>query len=551
MVSPPAPTLLTVFLAVLVLAGVILIARLSRSWTVYPARIAASLASPWAPLVVGILTVVIVRVVWGSFSEPGVLHDERAYLLQAQIFAQGRWTAPSPPIPAFFEQMHVFVEPAVFAKYPPAHALMLVPGIWLGLPGLIPALLTGISGALVFWLARRVGNEWVALLTWWLWTTAWANLFWSASYFSETTSMAMWLIAAWATIRWLDSGRSGDLLCVAAALGWGLNARPLTIAALALPLAFVIVQRLMVTKAWKTLVAPVLVGAAILALGPLWHQQTLGDWRLDPYPYYSKVYFPFDKPGLGVDASPPLRPLPPEIASVGDWSREVHERHVLSSLPSALAQRVIAVLVWCADGWRLALGALILAAVLHASGAERFGVITIAILFLAYLAFAHPPMWIVYYVEVLPIVYFLGARELGRLVYRFSGIGRDANGHWPASVANGCLAVLMLLLPLGVSDVFRVRSAVDLRNAFHRAAQAVIERMPPEKAIVFVRYPSSHSPHLALTRNEPDLASAQCWLVYDRGPRNAELRSLAPDRAAYRLDTATFRLEALPALDRP
>ena len=72
--------------------------------------------------------------------------------------------------------MHVFIEPAVFAKYPPAHALTLVPGIWLGLPGLMPALMTGIAGALVFWLARRLANEWTALLTWWLWTTAWATL---------------------------------------------------------------------------------------------------------------------------------------------------------------------------------------------------------------------------------------------------------------------------------------------------------------------------------------------------------------------------------------
>ena len=71
-------------------------------------------------VVAGIATFVIVRIVWGSFHEPGVVHDERAYLLQAEIFARGHWTAPSPPLAAFFEQMHVFIEPAVFAKYPPA-----------------------------------------------------------------------------------------------------------------------------------------------------------------------------------------------------------------------------------------------------------------------------------------------------------------------------------------------------------------------------------------------------------------------------------------------
>ena len=70
--------------------------------------------------------------------------------------------------------------------------------------------------------------------------------------------------------------------------------------------------------------------------------------------------------------------------------------------------------------------------------------------------------------------------------------------------------------------------------------------LPPEQAIVFVSYPESHSPHLGLTRNEPDLASALRWVVYDRGDRNAELRALAPGRAAYRLHAATMRLERLP-----
>jgi hypothetical protein len=548
MVSPPFPSVLTALLAVLVLGGIIFIARWSRNWTTYPSRVAAFLSGAWSPFVAGIVTVLIVCIVWGSLTEPGVVHDERAYRLQAEIFASGHWTAPSPPIAAFFEQMHVFIEPAVFAKYPPAQALTLVPGIWLGVPGLMPALLTGVAGALVFWLARRLANEWTALLTWWLWTTAWPTLFWSASYYSETTSTAMWLIAVWATIRWRDSGRSAYLLCVAATLGWGLMTRPLTIAALALPLAFVILRRVMTTREWRMLAAPVVLGAAILALGPLWNQKTLGDWRLDPYPHYSRVYFPFDKPGFGVDPTPPLRPLVPEtIAAVGEDSRALHAPYTLSAVPSAFVRRLIGILVWCTDGWRLALGALMLAAALHSSGVERAGVITIALLLLAYLLFAHPPMWTVYYVEVLPILYFLAARELGRVVHKFSGLGSEATSvRWPAAAANASLAIALLLLPLGVNDVRRVRGAIDVRNAFHRAAEAALAKLPQEKAIVFVSYPPSQNPHLGLTRNEPDLASAVRWVVYDRGPRNVELRALAPDRAAYRLDAATMRVERLP-----
>ena len=546
MVSPPFPSLLTLQFALLVVGAIVVIARLSRRWTIYPSRVAAFLSGAWSPVLAGLVTVLIVRIVWGSFHEPGVVNDERAYLLQAAIFARGHWTAPSPLLAAFFEQMHVVIEPAVFAKYPPAHALTLVPGIWLGVPGLMPALMTGIAGALVFSLARRLANEWTALLTWWLWTTSWLTLIWSASYYSETTSTAMWLIATWATIRWLDAGRSADLLCVAAALGWGLRTRPLTMAALALPLAFVVLRRVVATRAWKTLAAPVVVGAAILAIGPLWNQQTLGDWRLDPYPVYSRVYFPFDKPGFGADPAPPLRPLPPEIAAIGESFRDLHASYTPASLPRAFVERLVAILVWCADGWRLAIVALMLAAALHASVVERAGMVTIALLLLAYLSFAHTPGWIVYYLEVLPIFYFLAARELGRVVRTFSGLGSRAGDRWAAPAANASLAIALLLLPLGVNDVRRVRAAIDVQNAFHRAFEVAMARLPPEKAIVFVSYPPSHNPHLSLTGNEPDLGSALRWVVYDRGARNAELRALAPERAAYRLDVASMRLDRLP-----
>jgi len=99
-----------------------------------------------------------------------------------------------------------------------------------------------------------------------------------------------------------------------------------------------------------------------------------------------------------------------------------------------------------------------------------------------------------------------------------------------------------------MNDVRRVRATSDVQNAFHRAARAAIATLPPGKAIVFVRYPSRslQSSSLALTRNERDLGSAQRWVVYDRGPRNAELRAVAPDRAAYLLDAATMRVERLP-----
>ena len=536
--------LLNACLAVAILFGLSIIGRTARSWPWRPARIAAFLRSPWAPAALGLVTIIVVRFVWRSFGEPGVIHDERAYLLQAEIFARGRWTASPPPIAAFFEQMHVFVEPAVFAKYPPAHAMMLVPGIWLGMPGLMPALLAGIAGALTFWLARRLSNAWTALLTWMLWTTAPLTLVWATSYLSESTTTVMWLAAAAATVLWLESGKQIHLLGVAAALAWGFEARPLTMVALAAPLGFVILRKLIEIGTFRRAAVPLLAGIALLGVGLVWNQQTLGDWRTDPYSLYSRTYFPFDKPGFGIDPTPPLRPLPPELLPMDAWSREVHEVYVPSAVPVAFAQRVLALLATYSFGWRFAIGALLVGSLIRARGPARFALVASASLFIAYLAFAHPPGWVVYYLELLPALHFLAAIGLMRLLGQSSESALDATVDLSAAVARSSALAAALLLPLCLTDLWRVRAAIDVRNAFHRRAEEVI-RAAPSNSIVFVRYAPSDNPHLAVTRNEADLASARAWVVYDRGADDKRLLALAPDRKPYVLEPSTFRLTPL------
>ena len=536
--------LLDACLAVAFVAGLLMLGRAARSWTWQPTRIDAFLRGPWAPAALGLLTIVAVRFVWRSFGEPGIFHDERAYLLQAEIFARGRWTAPAPPVPAFFEQMHVFVEPAVFAKYPPAHAMMLVPGIWLALPGLMPALMAGIAGALTFWLARRLSNAWTALLTWILWTTAPVTLFWATSYFSESTTTVMWLAATSAAVLWLESGKQVYLVGVAAAVAWGFEARPLTTLALAVPLGFVIVRRFIEIGKWRAAAVPVLVGTVLLGLSPLWNQQTVGDWKVDPYPLYSRTYFPFDKPGFGIDPAPPLRAVPSELLPMDAFSRGVHDGYVPSAVPLAFAQRIQALLSFYAAGWRLVIGALLIGALPRARGAARFAVVASVGLFVAYLAFAHPPEWVVYYVELLPALHFLAAGNLVRLLGQSEERTSDASLHVSPTIARASALAAAVLVPFCLSDLVRVRAAIDGRNAFHRRAAEVIRGAPPN-SILFVRYPSGHDPHLAVTRNEVDLASARSWIVYDRGADDARLLSLAPNRQPYLLDPSTFRLERL------
>jgi hypothetical protein len=532
------------YLAVACLAGLLVVSRAARVGTWQPSRIAIALQSPWAPPLFGLLTFAAVRFVWRSFAEPGVVHDERAYLLQAEIFARGHWTAPRPPICEFFEQMHVFVEPGVFAKYPPVHAMMLVPGIWLGMPGLMPAVMAGSAGALTFWLARRLSNVWTALVTWLLWTTAPATLLWAASYFSESTTTVMWLAAAAATILWRDSGKSHYLIIVAAALAWGFNARPLTMVALGVPLGVAVLRQLIAIGTWRSATVPVVVGVALLSVGPLWNYRTVGDWKLDPYPLYSRTYFPFDKPGFGVDPAVPLRPVPPQLAPMDAWSREIHVGYVPSAVPKAFGQRVQALLSWVMVGWRLVIGALLVMALPRARGAALFAVIASVCLLLAYLAFAHPPGWIVYYFELLPALHFLAAGSLIRLLGKTRQPTANAGSYVSPLVTRSSALATLLLLPFCLNDLVHIRKAIDVRNDFHRRAEEAVRRAPPN-SILFVRYPPSQDPHRAITRNEADLTSARSWVVYDRGADNARLASLAPHRQLYALDASTFQIEPL------
>ncbi|HEY4658093.1 MAG TPA: hypothetical protein VIH11_01150, partial [Gemmatimonadaceae bacterium] len=148
----------------------------------------------WPVVAAALFSALAVFVVWGATLDPGpVMHDEWAYWLQADQYAHLKWKAAAPGVPEFFEQFYVLVTPVFAAKYPPGHALAIAPGFVLGLPGLVPLALTGVTGALVFALARRLAGASTALLTWALWLGTFGNLRFRAAYFSELTTSFCWL----------------------------------------------------------------------------------------------------------------------------------------------------------------------------------------------------------------------------------------------------------------------------------------------------------------------------------------------------------------------
>jgi hypothetical protein len=517
----------------LIAAAALVLRRVRPSFDI--ARVVQPLEGRAAPIIVGAITAALTWWMWGSLSATPYVHDEVALLLQARIFAMLRWASPSPPVPEFFEQFHVFVTPTLAPKYPPGHALLMVPGVWLGAPGLVSVLLSGLTGAMLFVLARRFTNGIVALVAWYIWLAAPAALRFRPSYFSEVTTGAIWLVAWWTLLRYRETHARRWLVALAALVAWGGITRPVTMIAFAIPVGGVVLWDVWKRRAWVDVAASLPLAAAICAIVPVWGHSVLREWGKNPYSYYQTAYFPVENPGLGIDSTPPLRALPPDMAKFNDYARPMHAVHTRALLPSVLEARLLEIRrgMW-GDHYFLYLFAIVGALAMSWPIAMALG--TCALMMLGYLWIAHQPFWLIYYLETFPVLAFLSAFGLWQFVTLVTEMApkrvSSARELGLAALVT-CVALIGWLSP-GAFELFslwRVRLAMAPR--YHESFQQLLARIPDRKAVVFVRYAPNADVHLSLTNNEPDVASARVWAVHDLGDANLRLLQAAPDRMPY------------------
>jgi hypothetical protein len=486
--------------------------------------------------------------VFGSFRRTPVYHDETAYLLQARIFASGRWTAEARPLPEFFDEIHTFATPVVAAKYWPGHSLFLVPGIWLGLPALVPVLLGATMGGLLFALSRRLAGSLAAVLTWVVWVSGSDTLFFGASYFSELTTGALWLLGWWALLEWRRTHRQHWLVVLAFCLGWGAITRPLTMIAYGIPIAVVVIRDVLIRRQPRLLVAPAVLTLCCLAIVPLWSARTTGDWRTTPYKLYAQLYLPIDRLGLGIDTTVPERARPWDLEGVSRDLLKVHREHTVGRLPLILAQRSL----WIGEGiWggkRVALLPFAALSLVALPAEATIGVVSATLLVLIHLLYAYDIGWTIYYFELLPVLAFmtglglaLAIRWLVRRV-ETSSIAEPTKRIGLAAVAT-VYAIGALLHVAGEAGLARAKHNWLRRPQY--AFEAALATLPEESSVVFIRYAPDHSPHLSLIDNGPDLDRVRIWTVYDRGAENTKLMRRFPGRAAFLYDEATGRIERL------
>jgi len=231
-----------------------------------------------------------------------ISNDERAYVFQAELMADGAMSAPlaEAAVPTDIEEQYLLgsfrrrqlfedsENQRLYSKYAPGTSMALVPGVLLG----NPLFSTLLAALLDLWLMRliagrlrlRVPGMAVMLLG-----TSPFFLLLHTSMQSEVFTLPAVLFGYLALLHTRD-GSAKWALAVGAAAGWVFLTRPLTGLLCAVISGSVLLlhqQRL------KTVPLALLGGLPFLALAMWWNQQYTGDYFTPVYELYAQRYGPF------------------------------------------------------------------------------------------------------------------------------------------------------------------------------------------------------------------------------------------------------------------
>jgi hypothetical protein len=225
------------------------------------------------------------------FRATEVTDDELTYLYQAKTFLAGRLYNPPPPVPEAFDNQFILQLPGkMVGKYSFAHPLMLALGMLCGSPYVVTLLLSTLLIPLVIGIGRRLYRDsTVALLAGILLAISPFFYGMSSTLLSHTTSAFFLALSIYLTLGWLED-RAGSYrilrgVAAGAAFGVAFNIRPLTAIAFAIPLAGLVITRMIQRKTRPDVWFVGLVsGAAILFAATLVHNSAItGDPLTFPY----------------------------------------------------------------------------------------------------------------------------------------------------------------------------------------------------------------------------------------------------------------------------
>jgi hypothetical protein len=213
--------------------------------------------------------------------------DEYNYLYQAKIFASGHlWLNADKRVHDLFEIYTIFSNGKFFSKYPPGTSLLLLPGVKLGIPGLINPLISIITLIFLYLLCAEFIGSYLSVLAVSVVAINIYFLGYGASYFSQPASLCLTTMALFFFQRYRSSKRELFLILSMSALSCHFLVRSLDAFCLWAAISYGV---LMSSRPKKTLLYCLLPVIGILAL--LSYNKVLaGHWSIAPYSVFSSDF---------------------------------------------------------------------------------------------------------------------------------------------------------------------------------------------------------------------------------------------------------------------
>ena len=485
-----------------------------------------------------------------------LVHDEFAYLLQAETFASGRLTNPPHPLAPFFEAPHVLDRPTYNAKYPPGHALFLAAGMLCGAP---------IFGVWLENAAFAAALAWMLLVflppRWALLGAALAVLqlgllnYWAQTYWVASLAAAGGALVWGGTFAVTGRRRPADGWLLGLGAACLMVSRPFEGALACVVPAGVLLHRWLRAQApgarsrlWREGLAPAVLAttAAIVALA-VYNRAVTGDPLRLPYSAYERLHS-----GAPLFAWQPEAPAVPPAFSAPALEA-FHERFVLpmsrvdtlswSAWLLRLRETAVSNLGWvlCV----LALAGALPGFVRRGPAWGRLATLSLGFCSLGFLA----SVWfdVHYYLPMLPPVVLLATHALRRARGLFS------RGRLPlAWIALPALAAVSLGLVL--NRQFERSPAYYNRAVPPR--QKIIDALSvqPQRFLVIVRHEEPFDLHKTYVANAADIDRAKIVWAWDRGDaENRRLLAYYPDREAVlmRVSARSLAFSAYPRTTPP
>ena len=482
----------------------------------------------------------ILGAVGAGFPEPSV-HDENSYLLAAETFAAGRLANPPHPLAEHLQTFHVLQRPTYASKYPPAQGLALALGIRLAGKPIIGVWLSfALMCAAVYWMARAwVGAAWSLAAALAL-ASRLASSYWTYQYWGGSVAALGGVLVLGGARRVVDTARARDAVLMAIGVALLANSRPYEGLLLCVPVAGLVVWRLVgaghmsARRRLRSVVLPVaavFVVAAALMLR--YNHAVTGSATRFPYLTYLHEY------GRGPDFlwQEPRNPPPPKTVLVRQYQEwELATADSLRS-PAGFASR---------NARRLKAT---FAFFLPASLLAPFFMLPIALrgwwtraAFVALGILLTGMMFSSWYQEhyaapaagLFVVLYFTCLRWCRRL-----RLGRfDAGLHFVAMIL--ALWAGTQLAKLGVAAALAVATGARPEWSEWAHRRADIERRlraDDGKDLVVVRYGPNHDFHDEWVRNAADIDASPVVWAHDLGAaKNAQLLDHFRDRKVWLLE---------------